>query len=339
MNQNQPNIKDVAAKAGVSIATVSRVLNNNRGFSKSTYDKVQIAMEELGYQPNRVAQALKSESMKMIALSVPFIWHPFYAEFAYYIEADLQNRGYGMLLSNNQSDPSSEQKFLKMAQENKVDGIIGITYNDIVPYLSTNIPFVSIDRFFDTSEYPTVATITSDNFHGGEIAAHELIQRGAKKLAFVGTYANYPNGSLNRKKGFLEVIEHNQIPYQIFECSETDPQAPLLLDRVINNLDTIDGIFAVNDETAYQLLFKLKNYAIKIPDELQIIGYDGFQIMPNITPSLSSIVQPVKEIARVAVDDLIKLIEHDSNISHNTTIPVSFRAAQTTKNLSQPKFL
>ena len=334
----QPSIKDVAAKAQVSIATVSRVLNHKGGFSKITFDKVHKAMADLGYQPNRLAQALKSDSIKMIALSVPFVWHPFYAEFAYYVEAELQNRGYGMLLSNNQSDPASEKKFLQMAQENKVDGIIGITYNDIDPYLSTNIPFISIDRFFDTSATPTVATITSDNYHGGEIAANELIRRGAKKIAFVGTYANYPNGSLNRKKGFLKIAKEQNVPYQVFECSETDPEAPLLLDKVINHLNNIDGIFTVNDETAYQLLFKLQNYSVKIPEELQLIGYDGFQMMPSIAPSLSSIVQPVKEIARLAVDNLIKLILHSREVD-NIVVPIAFRAAQTTKNIQQNKII
>ncbi|RHW48212.1 LacI family transcriptional regulator [Bombilactobacillus bombi] len=329
MTIKQPNIKDVAKKAHVSIATVSRVINNKDGFSHETLLRVRKAMSELDYQPNRVAQALKSDSMRIVALSVPFVWHPFYAEFCYYVELELKKYGYGTLLSNNQSDPQSELDFLKMAQENKVDGIIGITYNNIDPYLTSNIPFVSIDRFFDTTKYPYVTTITSDNWQGGQIACRELINRGSNKLAFVGEFAQYPNGALNRKKGFISFAKDNDVSYQIFECPEKSLESSQLLNRVLENIYNIDGIFAVNDETAYQLLLKLQNISVKVPDDLQIIGYDGFNIMKNTPSPISSIAQPVDVIAKTAAINLLKLINKE-NVS-DVTIPVSFRPAKTTR--------
>lgn len=330
LTANLPSIKDVAKYANVSIATVSRVINNKPGFSQATLERVQLAMETLGYQPNKVAQALKNNSTHMVALSIPFIWHPFFSEFAFYFEKRLDVYGYSMLLSNNQSDTVSELKFLKMAKENKVDGMVGITYNDIEPYLSSKIPFVSIDRYFDTQKYDHVATITSDNFHGGKIAFDELRKRSAKKIAYVGKIAPFPNNTTERKRGFIEEAKKYDVDVQIYECPEDSLESQYLLDRVITNIESIDGIFCVNDEIAYQLIAKLKGTSIVVPEDVQIVGFDGFNILEGIPSPISTIKQSAKMMAFTAVDSLLTLIQGEQ--VDDVIIPVSFRQGETTYN-------
>lgn len=332
MTDNLPSIKDVAKYADVSIATVSRVINNKPGFSQATLEKVQFAMDTLGYQPNKVAQALKNNSMHMVALSIPFIWHPFFAEFTFYFEKRLDFYGYSMLLSNNQSDLVSELNFLKMAKENKVDGMVGITYNDIEPYLSSKIPFVSIDRYFDTQKYEHVATITSDNFHGGKIAFDELRKRSAKKIAYVGKIAPFPNNTTERKRGFIEEAKKYNIDVQVYECPENSLESQYLLDRVITNIGEIDGIFCVNDEIAYHLVNKLKEASIGVPEDVQIVGFDGFNILEGIPSPISTIKQSAKMMAYTAADNLLSLIKGEQ--VSDFIIPVSFRQGNTTNTLN-----
>lgn len=333
MANNSPSIKDVAEYAGVSIATVSRVIHNKPGFSQVTLKKVQDAMDALGYRPNKLAQALRSNSMRIVALSLPFIWHPFFSEFAFYVESRLDANGYGMLLSNNQSDPQSELNFLKMAQENKVDGLIGITYNDIEPYLSSKIPFVSIDRYFNTQEYQHVATITSDNFHGGKIAFDELRDRGAQKIAYVGEVAPFPNNTMKRKQGFIGEAKKQKVDVQIYECPENSLESQYLLDQVVTNIEEIDGIFCVNDEVAYRLISKLKKTTVKIPADVQIVGFYGFNILNELPSPISSVQQSAKVMAFAAVDSLLSLIKGDQ--VDDQVIPVSFRQGETTRFIGQ----
>ena len=331
MESSQNNIKDVAQLAGVSIATVSRVIHQKPGFSALTLKKVKKAMHSLHYEPNKLAQTLKTGFTHTVAVSVPSIWHPFFSEFTYYLETKLNQNGYNIFLSSNESNPKSELSFLQMAKENKVDGIIAITYNDVEPYLSSQIPFVSIDRLFSTKKYPQVATITSDNLKGGQIAFRELVNRGSKKLAYIGRSPLYSNSIINRKKGFVQAAHKVHIPCKIFESEKGDLSINYLIDKLISQIDSIDGIFALDDENVYRILHHLKQVSISIPQDLQIIGYDGSNILKGVPSPISSIVQPIKGMAETAVKDILLLINHPNQKINNAVLPVHFRDGNTTR--------
>ncbi|MDY5350760.1 MAG: LacI family DNA-binding transcriptional regulator, partial [Lactobacillus johnsonii] len=188
-------MKDVAQRAGVSLGTVSRVINHAHGIKPITLEKVEKAIEELHYIPDEYARGLKTQSSRTVALILPSIWYPFFSEFGYYVEKALDQRDYKLLLCNSDGNPQEENKYIKMVKQNKIDAIIAITYSDIDQYIDSNIPFVSLDRYFKQK----VSYVASDNYQGGRIAAQELVKRGANHLAYIGSHSRYPNDTMRRR--------------------------------------------------------------------------------------------------------------------------------------------
>lgn len=321
-------IRDIAREAKVGTTTVSRVLNNSSKVTPKTRQRVEEAMKKLNYVPNEYARVLKSQKSNTIGVSVPSIWHPFFSEFIYHIENVLQSKDYRLLISSNNLDPQAELEFLDMIRQNKVDGIIALTYHNIDNYLSANIPFVSIDRYFEEK----VAYVTSDNFHGGEIAAEELIKRGCKHLGYLAAVAPQKNDTLRRKDGF---IAYARAHGQVVETYEK-PEPILDYDRFFDGFFALypetDGLLVMNDQTALLLLAYLDKKGIAVPEDLQIIGYDGFSYFEGYQTTLTSIKQPIKEMAESALALLFGLINGEE-IGDPVVLPVSFKDGKTTKSI------
>lgn len=190
-----PSLKDVAKLAGVGVGSVSRVINN-MPVKDSTKFKVMNAIQKLNYIPNEVARNFKMQTSKTVALLLPTIHHPFFSQIAYFIEDELDKNGYKLMLCNSGGKPEKELYYLDMLNQNKVAGILGISYNSINWELCSSIPMVSIDRKFEAN----IACVNSDNFEGGKIAARELIHCGCKKIAFIGAYCHVATETGKRKK-------------------------------------------------------------------------------------------------------------------------------------------
>lgn len=321
-------IKDIAKFAKVGTTTVSRVINNSDKVSPTTKKRIEQAMHELNYQPNQYARTLKSNKSNTIAVSVPSIWHPFYSEFIFHIEKKVTEKGYRLLISSNDSDDQVEIEFLEMVRQNKVDGIIALTYHNIDRYLSSNIPFVSIDRYFKEK----VAYVTSDNYHGGEIAAEELIKRGCKKLAYVAAVAPQKNDTLKRKDGFVDKSRELGHDVAIFLKPEPIESYHDFFEHFFEIYPDTDGILAMNDSNALLLLEYLQSKNIRVPEDIQIIGYDGFRYFENFETSLTSIKQPIQQMAESAFDLLFRLIDGEE-IGNPIVLPVHFKEGKTTKKL------
>ncbi|ELB28112.1 hypothetical protein OK3_05437 [Enterococcus faecium EnGen0036] len=208
-------MKDVAALAGVGVGTVSRVINGVK-VKEVTKEKVMAAISELNYEPDEYARGMKTNSSNTIALILPTIWHPFFSEFAYYVEEALSQKNYKLFLCNANGSAEKEKEYIQMVKQSKVDGIIGITYSDIDKYVSSNLPFVSIDRHFSEQ----VSYVTADNYLGGQIAAQELLTRNCKNLCYVGGVSPYPNETNNRKAGFYNICEENKIAVKVLDMPE-----------------------------------------------------------------------------------------------------------------------
>ncbi|NLL09128.1 MAG: LacI family transcriptional regulator, partial [Firmicutes bacterium] len=175
-----PTIRDVAEKAGVSVTTVSRVLNNRGYISEATRKKVYKAMEELDYQPNEVARSLFRKRSNIIGLIVPTVAHPFFAELTAYVETYAYARGYKVLICNSQLDASKEQEYVGMLRRNQVDGIIMASHTlEVEEYKKLNLPVVTFERFISNR----IPYVTSDNYQGGKLAVELLLERGCKMIA------------------------------------------------------------------------------------------------------------------------------------------------------------
>ncbi len=218
--QKSITMKDVARLAGVSVGTVSRVINKEPGIKESTLEKVQTAIQELNYIPDVYARGMKKNKTETIALIIPTVWHPFFGEFAYHVEVALSKKNYKLLLCNI-SGPKRELDYLTMLQQNKVDGIIAITYSPIDDYLSSNIPFVSIDRTYENKAIPCVS---SDNQAGAELAADTLIAKGGHYFAFIGGHNKTINETKKRRLYFEKRILEAGFP-----CRSTQSSVYLVL--------------------------------------------------------------------------------------------------------------
>lgn len=318
-------MKDVAKLAGVGVGTVSRVINKNESVKESTRLKVEKAIKELNYTPNEIARTLKISQSKTIALILPTIWHPFFSELAYYTEENVSKRGFKMILCNSSSKKEKEIEYLDMLKQNKVDGIIAITYNDIDRYVSSNLPIVSIDRHFSEG----VAYVTSDNYNGGKLAVNKLIENGCKKIAFMGTHNERNTDVDNRRKGFEEESIAKNIEYKIFDEIETGQDLEDKMEKFLRQNINIDGIFTINDFFGLRVIKILEKLNKKIPKDIKFIGYDGVKMSYEQDFIMSTIRQPVEQMAKEAVEILFKMIEGDYT-SKKVKLPVYYIKGDTT---------
>lgn len=322
------SIKDVAKLAQVSVGSVSKYLNGGKLKEKTTI-AIEQAIKDLNYEKNTYATGLRTNRTHTIALIIPTIWHPFFSELAFYIEAELRHYQSKLILCNTQNNYENEVAYISMARQNKVDGLIALTYSNVDEYISSEMPIVSIDRYFSEK----IPTIMSDNFAGGGLAAEKLIQAGAMKLAFIGYGSIYDNSTRDRYRGFQAYCQTHGIELEIIYYEgrhhEFNEKLPELLQETIVN-KAVDGIFVVNDEQAYEVLELLQKNKVRVPEDVQVIGFDGSQQSTNISSSLSSIRQPIPAIAAAAVKCLINVIEK-KEAPLKTILPVTYRPGTTTK--------
>lgn len=320
------SIKDVAMLAGVAVGTVSRVINNSGAVKPITRRKVEEAIQELNYFPNEVARNFKMQKSKMVALLLPSIWNPFFSELAYYIEDELDQEGFKLMLCNSGGKPEKELYYLDMLRQNKVAGIVGITYNDIESSVSNDIPIVSIDRHFNKK----ITCVTSDNYEGGRLALRELVKAGARKPAFMGSITSVFSETMNRRKGFIDEAEALGVDYIIYEKADPIIDDQAYFDEFFSTYPDIDGVFAITDMLAANYIDRATKQGISVPEDVKVIGYDGIQDSPYFHPILSTIRQPVEEMARMSIKLLYRKMEGVSLDQQVYRIPVMFKQGETT---------
>ena len=298
-----PTMKDVASEAGVELSTVSKVVN---GLSVREPYKTQVeeAIQKLDYHLNSYAKGLKADKTGTIALLIPNLWNPFFATLAHHIDRALQDWKYRLLLCTTESNPEMELEYITMLQNNMVDGIIGLTYNpDLV--VPEGVPFVSIDR----SMGPGIPCVSCDNFMGGQMAAEKLADLGCRNVAFLRTGSSLNNEPNKRKAGFENGCLARKLDYDmlILEDGESFDNFDAFLARHMEqNKLSFDGIFCVTDKVACYIVEVLKRMHLRVPEDVQVIGFDGIRQFGDSEYMCSTIVQPVREIAQTCVDLLLR---------------------------------
>jgi len=296
-------IEDVALRADVSPTTVSRVMNNRGPISEKTRKKVNDAMEELGYFPNEVARSLFGNKTKTIGLLFPNTSNPFYGCMINEIEKILAAKNYKTLICNTENDIEKETQYLKMLLGNQVDGIIVGSRNrpsDI--YQKANLAIVSLDRFVSKK----VPNVRSDNYAGACLAIDYLIGKKCKKIVLINGNTEETNGSDLRMNGYIDTMEKHNRQVLVYHV-DFDREMTYHNERLNEILDAhpdIDGAFA----TADTLAGLLKTISVERKQEIEIVGYDGTEIFLGLVGNISTIRQPVKEMAQVSVDVLLDAI-------------------------------
>ncbi len=320
-----PTMKDVAQEAGVALGTVSKVFNDfpvGEEYRKRVLDSA----EKLGYQLNSYARGLKTNKTYSIAVILPNIINPFFAVLAQSLCSALTRRGYRMYLSTTDFDPEAEQRYIRMAQQNQVDGIIGLTYNPALR-ISGNVPFVSFDRYVG----PGVPCVASDNFGGGQLAAKKLAELGCRKLLFLRIGSAVSGESDKRRDGFEQFCRMKGIEQDALYLYDSDGFEPIrtfLAEHIREGRLCYDGIFCCTDPLAAQTRNALAELGVRVPEEVQIIGFDGTELHMGRALSCSTIVQPVPLLAETCVD--IVLQEDKREQPSLICLPVNYAAGGTT---------
>ena len=321
---NAPTMKDVAREAGVSLGTVSKVINDIP-VGEPYRKKVEAAAKKLGYQVNNYARGLKTNKTYCIALVMPSLRHPFFAMLTDELTSCLMRYGYRSLLMITNYDSTAEKHCFMLAQQNKIDGIIALSYSPDLE-VDDSVPVVTIDRHFSAG----IPCVSSDNYRGGELAAQKLMELGCKNLLFFRIGPDIYGEVEKRGPGFESACRMAKVPCQSLFLSDDDTEAPFyrfLEEHIRDGKLEFDGIFCNSDGLAVRICEFLRSRGIRIPEDVQIIGYDGIINFATNRYFCSTIVQPVAEMAETAVRFLLNADNAPANIS----LPVQFASGGTTK--------
>lgn len=301
-------LTDVAQKAGVSVTTVSRVINNHGYLSEKTKNKVFAAMRELNYQPNSLARSLQGKKMKLVGLIFPSITNPFFAELIQDIEEQLFEQGYKIILCNAGKNKQKEREYIKMLLANQVDGIIAGAHNlGIEEYQRLGLPIVSFDRKLSDN----IPIVSCDNYQGIQLAVHDLMQAGCKNIYFLGNKKQKGNPTDERLKAYCDTVKELGLTKHI--CSVAFSDSPLLKNMAIHKMltdDKPDGVVATDDLSAILVLQEAAKLGISIPKDLKVIGFDGTQEIQTYHAELSTIEQPISDMATLLVKLLCQRVEN-----------------------------
>ncbi len=321
-----PTMKDVAHEAGVALGTVSKVVNGIP-VGEEYRIRVEKAIEKLDYRVNSYAKGLRSNKTFLIAVVMPNLVNPFFVGLVNSINRALAARKYRMLFYATDYDPQQEQEFILLAEQQKVDGIICLSYNPDLK-IPTSIPVISIDRYFGS----LISCVSSDNYGGGRLAAEKLVENGCRNLAFLRIGSRLTNEPNKRKDGFVSACEAMDVSYTLKIVDDGTPYSAFeefLQEHMHGGKLDFDGIFCVTDSLAHQIIHSLKNMGLRVPEDVQIIGFDGVRHFGDMELYCSTIVQPVEQIAETCVS--MVLADSPFQAPSLLCLPVSYAYGGTTR--------
>lgn len=303
----KPKLEDVAKLAGVSKTTASRVLNNRGYLSDETLKKVHDAMETLNYQPNAAARQLFKRKTGLIGLIFPTVSNPFFGELVNYLEYELYQRDFKVIIGNSLQDTHKETDYLNQLLAGQVDGLIVGTHNQgIAEYKYSHLPVVAIDRVMNSD----IPIVESDNYKGGILATQRLINAGVTRIIHTNGPSSLETPAQRRRAAYEKVMtDYGLEPHTFtidFRLSFAEKKQRY--NELFEIYPDMEAIFVSNDVDAGIVMSIAKERGQNIPADLLVVGYDGTELMRNMVPELTTIVQPIEEMAKVAVDVLLKRI-------------------------------
>lgn len=300
----KPTIYDVAREAGVSIATVSKVLNKSGRISDKTREKVNRIMEELNYRPSLVASALTSRRTGTIGLMIPDIANPFFAEAARSIEDYAQEQGSDLIVCSTDRSDEKADRYISLLLRKRVDGLIIASHTgstDMIRHLlADQVPLVLFSADIRIIESNSV---TVDDYKGGYQATEYLLSLGHRRLGIISD--NLP-GSKLRAEGFLDALKAAGVPFDnpanIIHTSATLENGRKAAAAMLSQAeDRPTAIFACNDLLAIGVMKEARSAGLSIPLDLSVVGFDNTMLAEICHPTLTSIAQPLREMTEQAM--------------------------------------
>lgn len=323
------SLTDVAKKAGVSIATVSRVINNGTNVNAETRAKVQKAIKELKYQPSRVAKRLrsKSASSNLLGLLIPDIQNPFYVDVLRGVEDVAYENNYAIIMCNFAQDEKKEKMYLDILQQESIDGLIAAPAHEkdsnVIKLLNEGLPIVCVDRGLAGKE---VDVVVVNNRDGAYVAVDHLAKAGYKRIAYISGQKQIPS-SKYREQGYCDALIDNglKLDRELIKYGDSKHKSGVdLCAELLNMENPPDAIFTGNNLITLGALETIHKRKLKIPQEVAIVGFDDMYWSISLNPSLTAVRQPAYEIGRRACELLIQRISDPKRSVIQMTLNTQF---------------
>ncbi|MDM5199000.1 substrate-binding domain-containing protein [Fictibacillus enclensis] len=320
-------IQDVAKKAGVSISTVSRVLNGNyTQTTKETKERVQQVISELNYYPNPMARGLKQMETKIIGIVLSNLRNPFWSMVLEGVEDTCRKSGYSLMICNSNEDASREAELIKGFKNRQVDGIIvnPTSKNNKLfkEMIEKHYPLIAINRLIEGLDVE-VDSVIVDNIKGAKLAVNHFVQTGKRNIV---AFAYEPQGVStwrDRIIGFKEALSEHGIKVHdrsVIEVENKTGKVKKAVTEYFRTNNSTEAIFSTNNMMSLEILESLKELNIKIPDDIALIGYDETDWSKHLNPPLTTIKQPAYESGVIAAKNLIKKINSKSKRKPKTVV-------------------
>jgi LacI family transcriptional regulator len=319
-------MRDVAGRAGVSVTTVSHVINETRPVSDELRRRVSAAMDELGYQPNRLARSLRRGQTHTIGMIIPDSANPFFAEVARGVEDTSFENGYSLILCNSDGDLDKELLYTNVLVEKRVDGILfvaaGLSTDRILDLQTQKTPLVVVDRDLPDAAVDSVLT---DNALGGWLATRHLIELGHRRIACI-TGPSDVTPSADRVTGYRQAMSEEGIPVDEALIVKGDFQYDSAYRASLQLLQIEDpptAVFACNDLMAVAVMRAALEQGWQIPGDLSVVGFDDVRLAAFANPPLTTIAQPKYEIGVVAAKMLLARMHNHERPAHRRVFETS----------------
>lgn len=312
-HQKLATIEDVAALAGVSIATVSRAINEPTKVADETRRRVNEAIARTGYTTNAMARSLRMRRSNMILILAPDVGDPNFSNILVGLETEASKRGYGVLIGNTQNDATRETDYLRFISSNQADGLILFTGH--LPYGFGNAagearlpPMVAVNEPVSNSDVPYVGV---DNFEGSRVATEHLISQGHRRIAFIG-HSTTKAVNMLRERGYRAALAGQGIavdPRLILDGDGTTESGRAAAEHMFVRDVLPTAFLCVNDATALGVIISLNARRYDLPREFSVMGFDDISFASFVTPALTTMKQPRLKIGEEAMDLLLALLE------------------------------
>ena len=302
-----PTVSEVARLAGVGTTTVSRVINGGERVDPKTLERVNRAIEELGYMPNNAARILRGGRTRTIGLLIPSIADPFFSSCAEAAQAIARANDSLLIVITTQNDPHTEIENVNVLMRHRADGLIiapansqSQTLRDLLQRLA--VPVVAMDRPLSGSRIPSVV---ADNFAGAQAATRHLIEHGCRRIVcLTGETTLYT--IRERIRGYRKVVESAGLPCILDTSIRNYKSAEYAVESMMAGAEPPDAIFTLKNSTTIFTFEALQKLRIAVPKSLKLVGYDDFELASTVRPSITVIQQPVDEIGRIAAEILFE---------------------------------
>lgn len=310
-------ILDVARLAGVSTATVSRVINSPDAVREKTRKKVQRAMETCNYKYNALARGFVTKKSNTIGLIIPNIDNPVFAESTLGVQEYVEEKNIKVILGNTSYRPSQEEKLVKVLRESQVDGLI-ITSTDptgplVQALVDEGFPFVLL---FSTIKGGPLSAVGVDNYRGGYVATEHLVSLGHKRIGIISGKFSVTDRGYHRWCGYRECLRDHEIEYDENLLVQTEYSlsgGSKSIKTLLELPEPPTAVFCSNDYIALGAMKGAREMGLRLPEDLSIVGFDDMQTASYMVPALTTVRQPAYEMGRRAGELLLQLIEEPGN--------------------------